>query len=124
MIAKMYVSNREAAVIALAAQGLVDKEIAIQLEVQPVTVRTYWDRVRKRCNMTRTEVIVAYATASLQQRIADLEAENKRLKSRLAANRSRMAGADAHPIASSNFSSGLNHRARVLAADSPSASIE
>ena len=39
-------SPREIDVLTYAAKGLADKQIAQCIEVQPATVRTYWERVR------------------------------------------------------------------------------
>jgi PAS domain S-box-containing protein len=43
-------SQKEEQVLHLAAQGLTDKEIAVKTKVKFTTVRTYWDRIRKKLN--------------------------------------------------------------------------
>jgi PAS domain S-box-containing protein len=41
-------SERERLILSLAAEGLTDKEIAQRLEIGVATVRTYWDRMRRK----------------------------------------------------------------------------
>ena len=41
-------SSREQEIVLLASDGLTDKEIAVRLQVQVATVRTYWDRLRQK----------------------------------------------------------------------------
>jgi DNA-binding CsgD family transcriptional regulator len=46
------VTAREAEVLSLAADGLTDKEVADRLKVSQGTVRTYWNRIRKKLGAT------------------------------------------------------------------------
>lgn len=41
-------SAREQEIVLFGADGLTDKEIAVKLNVQVATVRTYWDRLRRK----------------------------------------------------------------------------
>lgn len=51
-------SEREREVLALAGEGLTDKEIALRLDIGQKTVRTYWDRMRSKLGAaSRTEVL-------------------------------------------------------------------
>jgi DNA-binding CsgD family transcriptional regulator len=44
--ASAILSPREIDVLSYAAKGLADKQIAKCIQVQPATVRTYWERIR------------------------------------------------------------------------------
>jgi len=64
-------SEREREVLASAAEGLTDKEIARHLGIGPKTVRTYWDRIRHKLGAaSRTQAVsmsMRDAFASVQQ---------------------------------------------------------
>ncbi len=42
-------SARERQILGLASAGLLDKNIAIELDISPNTLRTYWARIRQKC---------------------------------------------------------------------------
>lgn len=54
-------SDREKDVLALAGDGLTDKEIALQLSIATKTVRTYWDRMRQKMNASSRAQVIAKA---------------------------------------------------------------
>lgn len=55
------VTAREAEVLSLAADGLTDKEVADRLKVSQGTVRTYWNRIRKKLGATtRAQAVGAF----------------------------------------------------------------
>lgn len=55
-------SHREEQVLALAASGLLDKQIAVELEVTLNTLRTYWSRIRAKVGeASRSALSAAYA---------------------------------------------------------------
>lgn len=56
-------SPRELVVLAKAANGLVDKEIAKFIDVQPATIRTYWDRLRTKLHAKNRTHAVSLAVA-------------------------------------------------------------
>ena len=52
-------SRREAEVLRLAAAGLTDKEIAARFGVSITTVRSFWDRIRRKTGaLSRTHATV------------------------------------------------------------------
>lgn len=54
-------SPREDQIIALAASGMIDKEICRQLGITENTMRTYWKRIRSKMGVqTRTGLVAAY----------------------------------------------------------------
>jgi DNA-binding CsgD family transcriptional regulator len=56
-------SDREMAVVSWAAKGLVDKQIADEMRVSVATIRTYWDRVRRKTNgLNKTHCVVLVVT--------------------------------------------------------------
>jgi DNA-binding CsgD family transcriptional regulator len=57
----VFLSPREAQLLELAAHGLVDKEIAARLQVSVATVRTYWERIRKKLGASNRAEAVALA---------------------------------------------------------------
>jgi DNA-binding NarL/FixJ family response regulator len=46
-----------------AANGFVDKEIARHIDVQPATIRTYWDRLRMKLHAKNRTHAVSIALA-------------------------------------------------------------
>src|SRR5690242_5927007 len=63
-------SRQEEKVLFLARQGYADKQIAAELRLSADTVRTYWQRIRKKVGgQTRAEIV---ATLSDQQTEAAL----------------------------------------------------
>lgn len=58
---KVALSKRELDIVQLAANGLSDKEIAHGLGINMCTVRTYWERLRKRLGTTNRTQSVAVA---------------------------------------------------------------
>jgi PAS domain S-box-containing protein len=65
-------SRQEEKVLAFARQGLGDKQIALELGLSTDTVRTYWQRIRKKVGAgTRAEIV---STLSEKQTKAALEA--------------------------------------------------
>jgi DNA-binding CsgD family transcriptional regulator len=69
-------SPRELVVLAKAANGLVDKEIAKFIDVQPATIRTYWDRLRLKLHAkNRTHAVsLAVALGWIKVDLSDLPA--------------------------------------------------
>lgn len=61
-------TDREKAVLALAAEGKLDKEIAVELNIGVATVRTYWDRLR-----TKLKAINRAHAVSLGQDLHSLQ---------------------------------------------------
>ena len=62
---RMQLTGRERDIVELAANGKTDKEIAGTWEISIATVRTYWNRIRKKtgtCNRTHA-VCVALGVA-------------------------------------------------------------
>jgi DNA-binding CsgD family transcriptional regulator len=67
-------SAREEQVLALAASGLLDKQIAVELKVTLNTLRTYWSRIRSKVGETsRSALAAAYVErrASLAPKVED-----------------------------------------------------
>ena len=60
-------SQRERQVVLLAADGLVDKEIAGELGVTTATVRSYWSRLRKKTSGANKVQIVVLALECLDK---------------------------------------------------------
>ena len=61
LIPTIPLSGQEAKVINHAASGLIDKQIALEMEISLGTVRVYWKRIRNKFSgATRSEVLVAY----------------------------------------------------------------
>src|SRR5437868_339449 len=57
-VPSLRVTKREIEILALAASGLCDKEIGSRLNLQICTVRTYWDRLRKKLSaLNRTHAV-------------------------------------------------------------------
>jgi DNA-binding CsgD family transcriptional regulator len=57
-------SERESEIIALACEGLTDKEICRKLAISMTTVRTYWSRVRDKLGAANRAQIIAKVVAS------------------------------------------------------------
>lgn len=54
-------SERESEIVGLAAQGLLDKEIAVELAISTNTLRTYWGRIRAKLGrVTRSGLVAAW----------------------------------------------------------------
>lgn len=54
-------SEREAEIVALAADGNSDKQISAALGISQGTLGTYWARIRQKCGMRwRTEIVAAW----------------------------------------------------------------
>lgn len=56
-------SPQELVVLGKAANGFVDKEIAREIDVQPATIRTYWDRLRMKLQAKNRTHAVSIALA-------------------------------------------------------------
>ncbi len=51
-------SDRETDVLCFAAQGMTDKEIALRGDVALSTIRTYWERIRRKTGtLSRTHAV-------------------------------------------------------------------
>jgi PAS domain S-box-containing protein len=61
---KLGLSPREAETLELAADGLTDKEVAQKLKVGRATVRTFWDRIRRKLDASNRAQAIARAFAS------------------------------------------------------------
>ncbi len=74
------IPKREAQVLLLAADGMTDKEIAVELGIGPETVSTYWRRIRSRLGaVSRTEVVATEIRRQAEDAIAAMRRENDRL---------------------------------------------
>ncbi|CAN5433369.1 hypothetical protein BH11ARM1_BH11ARM1_17680 [soil metagenome] len=66
MIDNLGLSNRHKQLVQLASQGATDKEIALSLGIKVGTLRTYWDRLRRRfAAQSRSEIIAKVYQARL-----------------------------------------------------------
>ncbi len=66
-------SEREREVLALAAEGLTDKEIAVRLGIGVKTIRTYWDRMRQKLGAASRTQVLAEAHRLVQEELASSE---------------------------------------------------
>lgn len=74
-------AGREAQVLACAARGMTDKEIAVELQISQDTVGTYWRRILLRFNSSsRTEVVARAIETEVGERLHLAESENEELK--------------------------------------------
>lgn len=74
-------SVRQEAVMRLAADGLADKEIAIELGLSLGTLRTYWDRMRKKTDSrSRSEIIAKISRENLDVLRRELDLQRLLLK--------------------------------------------
>jgi len=72
-------SRRVDQVVALAAAGATDREIAEQLKISPYTVATYWKRLRATWNVSkRGTIILCHLRDSLERANKELELELSR----------------------------------------------
>lgn len=56
-------SKRQREIVELVAQGLTDKEVALKLGLAEGTLRTYWDRLRRRYDARSRSEVIAKAIA-------------------------------------------------------------
>lgn len=73
-MAKVSLSEREHKILSLASKGLIDKEIAVQLDISLTTVRTYWDRLRAKLSASNRTHALALALPIL----LEIEREDRR----------------------------------------------
>jgi len=60
-------SHRERSVVELAASGLSDKEIALELQISKGTLTTYWARIRRKCPAkSRSELVALFVGARVK----------------------------------------------------------
>jgi DNA-binding CsgD family transcriptional regulator len=86
-------SRRETEIVSLAASGLTDKEIGVQLGISYGTVNTHWSRIRPKMNVSnRSEAVSRYVQAHAQRKFGELASENVRLTAEL--NKREVAAAD------------------------------
>lgn len=72
--------TRETQLLALAASGLSDKEIALRLGIRLSTVDSYWRRIRQRFETSsRTEAVARALQASQESRLKEDREEKDRL---------------------------------------------
>jgi DNA-binding CsgD family transcriptional regulator len=65
---------KEQEVIRYAAQGLTDKQISVKLQVTLSTVKTYWERVRKKMGASnRVQVVAKVLSDNCRQRVEELQ---------------------------------------------------
>ena len=57
-------SRRELEILILACTGRTDKEIAVKLQIASGSVRTYWERMRRKCNAINRMHILALLTGA------------------------------------------------------------
>jgi DNA-binding CsgD family transcriptional regulator len=88
-------SDRERLILSLAAEGLTDKEIALRLDIGVATVRTYWDRMRRKLG-----------TINRAQSVAKLLAENDHARGEqlLQTAYAQLAAAEVLPVAIARLS--------------------
>ena len=61
-------SGREKQILGLSAAGLVDKNIAAELNISVNTLRTYWVRIRRKCgDVTRAALVAAFVRTQLER---------------------------------------------------------
>jgi PAS domain S-box-containing protein len=73
-------SDREAQLLELAAEGLTDAAIAKRLGIRETTVSTYWARIRAKVGtVSRTELVAKALRRRYQQMVLALREENRRL---------------------------------------------
>ena len=75
-------SPQERHILAMAAQGLADKQIAVKMGISPGTVRTYWQRMRDKTNSRSRSEILAQC---MQKRHAETLEELRESTARLLA---------------------------------------
>jgi DNA-binding CsgD family transcriptional regulator/PAS domain-containing protein len=64
-------SDRERQVVGLAAAGLVDKQIGLELDVTLNTLRTYWNRIREKVgDSSRPALVAAYVAHDLASNLS------------------------------------------------------
>lgn len=73
-MSKLNLSDREHKILSLASKGLIDKEIAVQLDISLTTVRTYWDRLRAKLSASNRTHALALALPIL----LEIEREDRR----------------------------------------------
>ena len=73
-------SRQEEKVLGFARQGLGDKQIAAELGLSTDTVRTYWQRIRKKVGAgTRAEIIATLGEQQTQAALREVESEKDTL---------------------------------------------
>ncbi|MCW5937643.1 MAG: hypothetical protein KIT11_10100 [Fimbriimonadaceae bacterium] len=80
------ITPREASILSLAAEGMTDKQIALELKLSVGTVRTYWSRIRIKLRaLTRAQAVGVFSrTRGLRQQEEDSAASEYRTLSKLA----------------------------------------
>ena len=74
------VPMRESEILALAARGLTDKQISLELGISRDTVGTYWRRILMRFDASsRTEVVARATETALKSKVESVHQENARL---------------------------------------------
>lgn len=69
-------SHRELRVLALASEGLTDRQIGATLSISATTVVTYWGRIRTKLGLhTRSELVAAYARFKAEEQVDSLRKE-------------------------------------------------
>jgi DNA-binding NarL/FixJ family response regulator len=70
---RLELSDRERQVIAFAAHGLSDKEIAKRCKVTVSTIRTYWDRIREKSGaVTRTHAVCLVLSLAMTTELSEM----------------------------------------------------
>ena len=88
-------SDRQAQILALAAKGLSDKEIAKVLDLSTHTVRTYLKRLYRDQQLSnRTEAVAAFVTEQHQQQAASEESADPEIGANVAADSASSRGPD------------------------------
>jgi DNA-binding CsgD family transcriptional regulator len=78
-------SRQEEQVLILSISGLADKEVAKELGIALETVRTYWQRIRRKVGgQTRAELVARLVSETAQKEIDEKASENERLVSEIA----------------------------------------
>lgn len=83
-----HLSPRESEILHLAAEGLIDEQIAQRLEIRPSTVNSYWVRIRSKLGShSRTELVATLirrkaesSEQELRRQIEELQKEVERLR--------------------------------------------
>lgn len=78
-------SGQEEQVIRLSTTGLGDKEIAVEMAISVDTVRTYWQRIRRKAGgSTRSEIVARIVRRGVDVQIQEREEQNSALQQEIA----------------------------------------
>ena len=82
-------TEREAQVMDLAAQGMSDRQIGLELGISRDTVASYWRRILLKFGSSkRTEVVARFAEQQAAKTVADVQQSNLQLQEEISIRRS------------------------------------